>query len=62
MLEVKNLNVIFNGNNHVLNNINFSLEKGEILGLIGLSGAGKSSLLRSLNLLRRPETGEIIFN
>jgi len=62
LLEVKNLNVIFNGNNHVLNNINFSLEKGEILGLIGLSGAGKSSLLRSLNLLRRPETGEIIFN
>ncbi|WGS65597.1 methionine ABC transporter ATP-binding protein [Marinitoga aeolica] len=61
MLEVKNLNLTYDGKNYVLKDISFKLEKGEILGIIGLSGAGKSSLLKALNLLEKPQ-GEILFN
>ncbi len=39
--------------------ISFSIEKGDIYGIIGLSGAGKSTLVRCLNLLERPTSGEV---
>lgn len=39
--------------------VNFSIEKGDIFGIIGLSGAGKSTLVRCLNLLEKPDKGEI---
>lgn len=45
-----------------LNNINLSIYPGEIFGVIGRSGAGKSSLLRCINLLEKPTTGQVIVN
>src|SRR5450830_605943 len=45
---------------HALQQINLDIAAGDIFGLIGKSGAGKSSLLRLINLLERPDTGSII--
>ena len=44
---------------HAVNDVSFSVEKGEIFGVIGLSGAGKSTLVRCLNLLEKPDAGEV---
>ncbi len=43
-------------------NVSLSVKKGEIFGIIGYSGAGKSSLVRCLNLLEKPDFGDITFN
>ncbi len=59
MLEVKDL-VKKYGNKTVLNGINFTINKGDIIGIIGPSGCGKSTLLRCLNLIEKPTSGEII--
>ena len=53
MIQVENLCKRFNtkgGTVEAAQNISFSIEKGEIFGIIGLSGAGKSTLVRCLNL------------
>lgn len=55
-LEIKNYKKSF-GNNNVLKGINFSLEKGQVLSIIGPSGSGKSTLLRSINFLETPDEG-----
>jgi polar amino acid transport system ATP-binding protein len=47
------------GNTEVLRHINFSLEDGESLAIIGSSGSGKTTLLRCLNFLEQPDTGYI---
>ncbi|TWT27529.1 methionine ABC transporter ATP-binding protein [Planomicrobium sp. CPCC 101110] len=44
---------------HALNGIDLTVETGEIFGVIGFSGAGKSSLIRTVNLLERPTTGRV---
>lgn len=44
---------------HAVHDISFSVQEGEIFGVIGLSGAGKSTLVRCLNRLERPDTGRI---
>jgi len=59
ILEVKNLKKSF-GQTEVLRGIDFSLERGEVLSIIGSSGGGKTTLLRSLNFLEIPDSGEII--
>ena len=67
LLEVKNFTKSF-GKLEVLKGIDFSLEKGKVLSIIGSSGSGKTTLLRCLNFLERPDTGtmsvdgNIIFN
>ncbi len=58
ILEVKNLEKNF-GRTEVLKGINFSVEKGEVLALIGSSGSGKTTLMRCLNFLERPDKGTI---
>ena len=65
MIQVENLCKSFStksGTVEAARNISFSIEKGEIFGIIGLSGAGKSTLVRCLNLLERPTSGTIRIN
>ena len=65
MIQVENLCKSFftkNGTVEAARNISFSIEKGEIFGIIGLSGAGKSTLVRCLNLLERPTSGSVWVN
>lgn len=50
------------GDFYALKNVSFSVEKGDIFGVIGLSGAGKSTLVRCLNLLEKPTSGSIVVN
>lgn len=47
---------------HALNGIDLTVETGEIYGVIGFSGAGKSSLIRTVNLLERPSTGRVLIH
>ena len=61
ILEVRDLRKSF-GNVEVLKGIDFTLEKGEALSVIGSSGSGKTTLLRCLNFLERPDNGKIIVN
>ncbi|HHW46497.1 MAG TPA: amino acid ABC transporter ATP-binding protein [Clostridiales bacterium] len=60
MICVKNLSKSF-GNNTVLDNIDYTINKGEKIVIIGPSGSGKSTFLRCLNLLETPNMGEIWF-
>ncbi len=60
MINVKNLHKKF-GSLHVLQGIDVTIEKGEVVVVIGPSGSGKSTFLRCLNLLEQPTGGEIIF-
>jgi len=61
ILEVIEIGKSF-GTLQVLQDISFSLEKGETLAIIGSSGSGKTTLLRCLNFLERPDRGKIIVN
>ncbi|MDO9629431.1 MAG: ABC transporter ATP-binding protein [Acholeplasmataceae bacterium] len=58
MINVKNINKSF-GEIHVLKDINLTLEKGSIFGLVGINGAGKSTFLRLLSGVLIPESGAI---
>ena len=58
MLEVSHLEKHF-GDTEVLKDINFSLDQGQSLAIIGSSGSGKTTLLRCLNFLERPDSGTI---
>ena len=61
ILEVNNIHKHF-GANEVLKGISFSLEKGDVLGIIGSSGGGKTTLLRCINFLERADKGTISVN
>lgn len=61
MIDVINLEKKF-GDNMVLNKINVTVEKGDIMVVIGPSGSGKSTFLRCLNCMEDPTGGQIIFN
>ncbi|MDQ0204525.1 methionine ABC transporter ATP-binding protein [Pectinatus haikarae] len=64
-IEIHNLEKSFKTDNksfRVLNNINLSIDKGDIFGIAGFSGAGKSTLIRCLNRLEEPDSGTVIIN
>ncbi len=61
MINVKGLNKSF-GSNHVLKDIDYNVEKGEKIVIVGPSGSGKSTFLRCLNMLEIPTSGEITFD
>ena len=61
LLEVSNIRKIY-GKEEVLKGVSFSLEKGEVLAIIGSSGGGKTTLLRCLNQLVTPNEGTIMVN
>jgi branched-chain amino acid transport system ATP-binding protein len=60
MLEVKNLKVAY-GRVRAVKGISFSVEKGQVVTLVGTNGAGKTTTLRTISGLIRPEDGEIWF-
>ncbi len=65
MVEIKNLYKTYSDGEtkvEALKDINIEIYKGEIFGIIGLSGAGKSSLVRCINLLEVPDKGQVIIN
>ncbi|KAB2332398.1 MULTISPECIES: amino acid ABC transporter ATP-binding protein [Bacillaceae] len=61
IIEIQRLSKSF-GSHEVLKDIHFSVEKGEVVTIIGSSGSGKSTLLRCVNLLEKPSGGQIIYN
>ena len=63
MIELKHLCKTYSAPDkeiHALEDINLSIQDGEIFGIIGLSGAGKSTLVRCINLLERPSSGQVL--
>ncbi len=61
VVDIQGLSKSF-GSHEVLKDINFSVNKGEVVTIIGSSGSGKSTLLRCVNLLEKPSGGQIIYN
>lgn len=61
VIEIQHLSKTF-GDHEVLKDIDFSVNKGEVVCIIGSSGSGKSTLLRCVNLLEKPSGGQIIYN
>lgn len=62
LLEFRNVSKTYNSVTRALDDVSFSVEKGEFVSVIGSSGAGKSTLLRCVNRLIDTTTGEIIFD
>ena len=61
ILEIKNLGKSF-GKTEVLKDVSFSMEKGEVVSIIGSSGSGKTTLLRCINFLEKADAGQILLN
>jgi oligopeptide/dipeptide ABC transporter ATP-binding protein len=62
LLEIRDLSLSFHKQEHmVIDRVSFSIEAGRTLGLVGASGAGKSSIARSIMKLEKPDSGEILF-
>lgn len=61
IIEIRHLQKHF-GSLQVLNDIDFNIEKGEVVTIIGSSGSGKSTMLRCINMLETPSGGEILFH
>lgn len=60
LLEIKKLSKSF-GDLEVLRDVNISIEKGEVVVVIGPSGSGKSTMLRCVNLLEQPSGGQVVY-
>ena len=63
MIKIEHLNKTYKSNKvKALDDINIEIEKGDIYGIVGLSGAGKSSLVRCINRLEEADSGKIVIN
>jgi energy-coupling factor transport system ATP-binding protein len=66
ILQVKNLNYVYSAGtpfeHKALDNVSFSVERGEFIGIIGHTGSGKSTLMQHLNGLLKPTSGEILLD
>ncbi|MFR3729097.1 amino acid ABC transporter ATP-binding protein [Lacrimispora sp.] len=60
-IEIRGLSKKY-GENVVLDKVDLTIHKGDVVAIIGPSGTGKSTLLRSLNLLEKPEEGTVVIN
>ena len=61
MLEIKNIHKAFDGMD-VLKGVNLSVEKGDVVAILGKSGSGKTTLLRCINFLETADDGELVFD
>ena len=61
MLEVRNVHKSFD-HNEVLKGVDFKVDKGEVIAVLGSSGSGKTTLLRCISFLEHADQGEIIFD
>lgn len=62
MIEFKNLTKIYEPNTVVLDNINLEIKKGEFISLVGLSGAGKSTMMKMLTKEEKPTKGKVLID
>lgn len=65
MIEIRNISKTFHQKKQsfkALDKVSLTIDKGDIVGIIGFSGAGKSTLIRTVNLLERPDEGQVIIN
>ncbi|WP_291259662.1 methionine ABC transporter ATP-binding protein [Fusobacterium sp.] len=62
MIVIQNINKIYSNGYHAVKNVSLEIKTGDIFGIIGLSGAGKSSLIRLINRLEEPTNGKIIID
>ncbi len=61
IIEIKNIKKSFEKGNNVLDGIDLTIKKGEVVCIIGPSGSGKSTFIRCINLLEYPDEGDILF-
>ncbi len=59
MIKLENVSVLYNKKNLAVDDVSLNIEQGQFVGVIGLSGSGKSSLLKTINHLVRPHSGAI---
>ena len=59
MVLVENLNVVF-GDKHIVHDVSFRVEEGEIIGMFGISGAGKTTIIRVLTCQIEKKTGMVM--
>ena len=65
MIRIEHVSKVFDtaaGNVHAVNDVDLTINDGEIFGIIGFSGAGKSTLVRCINLLERPTSGKVFID
>lgn len=62
LIEIKNLSFSYDKSQKVLNNINFNVNRGEFIGILGKSGSGKSTLVQLIDGLLKPDSGSIFFD
>ena len=61
-LEIKNLVKSYNSSQTVINNLSFSVEKGQLISFVGESGSGKSTFLKCLSGLENINSGKVVLN
>lgn len=62
MITLEKVNKVYSNGLHAVKDVSLKVNKGDIFGIIGLSGAGKSSLIRLINKLEEPTSGKIFIN
>ena len=62
MMEVKNISYHYHGGGEVLKDVNFTLEQGQFLAILGNNGVGKSTLLKCLNKILKADSGELFLD
>jgi len=62
MLEIRNASIGYKGGVVAVQDVSFNVKEGEVVALVGSNGAGKSTILRAISGLLKPQSGEILLN